>query len=96
MAIATTDQIIADVKKVLPIYNTSLYNDQLTILVGGAMNKLANEGIDNQYDYQSPQYYDYVTCIRYSVAMDMDLDIDINRIQAQYLTRVNTLRTSNQ
>lgn len=92
MAIATTDQIIADVKKVLPIANTTLYNDELLVLVNGAMNKIKCEGVENLFEYQTPAYYDYVTCIRYQVAMDMDLDIDVERLQLQYLARVNTLR----
>ena len=94
MAKATIDQIIADVKKVLPIYDTSLYNDDLTIIVNGAVHKLEIEGIPNEWDYSSSAYYDYITCVRYQVAMDMDLDIDIDRLKAQYITRANTLRCS--
>lgn len=92
MAVATIDQIVADVKQVLPIYDTTLYNEQLNILVQGAVSKLKNEGISNQFEYQTSAYYDYLTCIRYQVALDMDLDIDMERLKAQYITRVNTLR----
>lgn len=92
MAIATTEQIIADVKKVLPIYNASFYDDELLVLVNGAISKIKSEGIDNVFEYQSPLYYDYVTCIRYQVAMDMDMDVDVERLNLQYLARVNTLR----
>lgn len=94
MAKATIDQIIADVKKVLPIYDTSLYNDDLNIIVHGAVHKLETEGIPNAWDYQTSAYYDYITCVRYQVAMDMDLDIDIERLYKQYTTRANTLRCS--
>ena len=92
MAVATITQITNDVKQVLPIYNTELYDTELTMLVQGAMHKLENEGVKNIFDYQTPAYYDYLTCIRYQVACDMDLDIDIERLKAQYITRVNTLR----
>ena len=92
MAVATIDQIVTDVKQVLPIYNTTLYDEQLNILVHGAVSKLKNEGISNQFEYKSNEYYDYLTCIRYQVALDMDLDIDMERLKAQYITRVNTLR----
>lgn len=92
MAIATIDQIIDDVKQVLPIYDTELYNDQLNILVQSAISKLENEGVPNAFEYQSFKYYDYLTCLRYQVAVDMDLDIDMERLKAQYITRVNTLR----
>lgn len=94
MATATISQIVADVKKVLPIYDTSLYDDDLNIIVNGAIHKLEIEGIPNSFDYQTPGYYDYITCVRYQVASDMDLDIDIERLKAQYITRANTLRCS--
>jgi hypothetical protein len=94
MAVATIDQIIEDVKQVLPIYDTCAYNEELNILVNGAIHKLEIEGIANTFDYQTPAYYDYLTCVRYQVACDMDLDIDIERLKAQYITRANTLRCS--
>lgn len=94
MALATIDQIIADVRTVLPIYETELFDDDLKIIVNGAVHKLEIEGVPNIFDYQTPAYYDYVTCIRYQVASDMDLDIDIERLKAQYITRANTLRCS--
>ena len=94
MAVATIDQIVQDVKQVLPIYNTDLFDADLNIIVNGAIHKLEVEGVANSFEYQSPAYYDYVTCVRYQVASDMDLDIDIERLKAQYITRVNTLRCS--
>lgn len=94
MAIATIDQIIDDVKSVLPIYDTDLYDEQLFILVQGAISKLESEGVPNIFDTNTFKYYDYLTCIRYQVASDMDLDIDLTRMKEQYVTRVNTLRCS--
>lgn len=94
MAEATIDQIVKDVKEVLPIYDADLYDGQLTIIVGGAIHKLEIEGIPNIYDYGTNAYYDYLTCVRYQVAEDMDLDVDIERMKAQYITRANTLRCS--
>lgn len=92
MAIATIDQIIYDVRQVLPIYDTDLYDTQLMMAVKGAVSKLESEGVPNVFDYGTFKYYDYLTCVRYQVATDMDLDIDIERLKAQYITRVNTLR----
>ena len=94
MALATIKQLTDDVKTVLPIYDTELYDDQLEILVSGAVSKMKSEGVDNVFDYQSNAYYDYLTCLRYQVASDMDLDIDLEKLKAQYITRVNTLRCS--
>lgn len=92
MAIATIDQIVDDVRQVLPIYDTDLYDTQLMMFVQGAISKLENEGIPNVFETDTFRYYDYLTCIRYQVAMDMDLDIDIDKLKAQYITRANTLR----
>lgn len=94
MAVATVDQLIADVKQVLPIYDTTAYDSSLNIIVQGAMHKMEMEGVPNSFDYQTPGYYDYLTCLRYQVASDMDLDIDIDRLKQQYITRLNTLRCS--
>lgn len=95
MAIATIDQMVQDVKEVLPIYeDTDLYDKQLKIIVSGAISKLESEGVANLFEYGSLAYYDYIVCLRYQVASDMDLDIDIERLKEQYITRVNTLRCS--
>lgn len=94
MAVATIDQIINDVKTVLPIYDTSLYDADLNIIVNGAIAKLNDEGVANVFEYGTPDYFNYLTCLRYQVASDMDLDIDLERMKAQYITRVNTLRCS--
>ena len=92
MAIATLEQIRDDIKKVLPIADTDAYNEELLMYTSGAIHKLSKEGVPNQFDYQTPSYYDYLCCLRYQVASDMDLDIDIERLRIQYLSRVNTLR----
>lgn len=94
MAIATIDQICDDVKKVLPIYDDEMFDDQLYINVSGAMHKLEIEGIPNSYEYNTNAYYDYLTCLRYQVAVDMDLDVDLDKMKALYITRANTLRCS--
>lgn len=92
MAVATISQILTDVKQVLPIYDTLAFDGELQIYVNAAMSKLESEGVTNSFNYGTPAYYDYLTCVRYQVAQDMDLDIDIDRLKAQYVTRVNTLR----
>lgn len=95
MARANIDQIVEDVKKVLPIYEeTTIYDEQLTMLVQGAISKMESEGVPLMFEQGSNPYYDYLTCLRYQVASDMDLDIDLSRLKEQYLTRMNTLRCS--
>lgn len=92
MAIATIEQIRDDIKKVLPIADTDVYDEELLILTSGAIHKLEKEGVPNLFDYGTPPYHDYLCCLRYQVASDMDLDIDVERLRTQYLARVNTLR----
>ena len=92
MAIATIEQIRDDIKKVLPIADTDVYDEELLILTSGAIHKLEKEGVPNSFDYGTPPCHDYLCCLRYQVASDMDLDIDVERLRIQYLARVNTLR----
>lgn len=94
MAVATIDQIIFDVKSVLPIADTDMYDTQLNILVNASISKLEDEGIPNVFEYESSDYYNYLTCVRYQVACDLDLDIDIEKLEKLYITRANTLRCS--
>lgn len=94
MAYAELDQIVNDIKSILPIYDTDLYDNQLKITVGGAIAKLSAEGVPNLFEEGSFDYYDYIACLSYQVALDMDLDLDYDRLKEQYITRVNTLRCS--
>lgn len=89
----SNDYIVAKVTKLLPI-DSSLYEDQLKMLVGGAINRLKNEGLDNIYTEETNEAFDYVICVSYMVALDLDLDLDVDRMRSQYITRVNTLRLS--
>lgn len=79
-------------KVLLNINDTTLYDDKLDILVGGAINKLKNEGVENIYDQDEDNGYDYTLCVAYMVALDLDLVADYNRLYTQYMTRVVTLR----
>ena len=88
------DYIINNVMKLLPI-DSALYEDQIKILVGGAINKLKNEGVENSFEKDTNEAFDYIICLSYQIAMDLDLDIDLERMKKQYISRVNTLRTCN-
>lgn len=84
--------IISKVKKLLPIDDTDLYDEELEIYVGGAISKLESEGISNVFDADSDQAFDYIICISYQIALEMNLITDYNRLYSQYITRVVTLR----
>jgi len=99
----TKNYVIEQVKKILPIEadETSVYNDQLDILVSGAISKLRTEGVDieakdkdGEYIFTADNYVssDYVICIGYQVMKDMDFDVDMNFMTEQYITRIGTLR----
>lgn len=101
MAVLTNNYIKTQVKKILPIGDTTIFNDQLDILVGGAVSKMLSEGIDKEAKDKEGNYifqegndkaYDYIVCIGYQILKDMDMDVDMNFMTEQYITRINTLR----
>lgn len=101
MAVLTNNYIKTQLKKILPIGETDIFDDQLDILVGGAISKLLSEGIDREavdkqgnyiFPEGSDKAFDYIICISYQVLKDMDLDVDMNFMTEQYITRINTLR----
>lgn len=89
----TNEYIKEKVVALLPI-DSDMYAEQVDILLGGAINKLFNEGIPNEFTEGDNSALDYCICIAYQVALDLDLDLDIGRLEKQYITRVNTLRLS--
>lgn len=82
------------VKILLGIEDTTLYDDRLEMLVGGAISKLENEGIENDFTEGDNLAFDYLICVSYQVALDLNLDIDLQTFYVQYITRVNSLRCS--
>ena len=97
----TNEYIKSQVKKILPLGETDLYDDQLDILVGGAISKMVSEGLDVEakdkqgneiFTEGNNRTFDYITCVAYQCLKDLDLDIDMNFMTEQYITRVGTLR----
>lgn len=93
--------VLANVKKILPIGDTEMFDDQLDILVGGAINKLVSEGInidavDKEGNYIFEQgsriSKDYVICVGYQIMKDMDYDVNMDYLTEQYITRIGTMR----
>ena len=101
MAVLTDSYVMTNVKKILPIDDTTIFDDQLDILVGGAISKMESEGIPIDAKDKGGNYLfeegtrkskDYIVCIGYQILKDMDLDVDMNFMTEQYITRINTLR----
>lgn len=98
----STNYLMEKTKVLLGIDDTDLYDERLDILIGGAINKLANEGVANDDRFAdgtdeeplSDLSKDYLVCISYQVALDLNLDIDLQTFYVQYITRVNELRCS--
>ena len=96
----SNDFMLEKVKILLNIDDTDLYDERLDLLIGGAVSKLATEGIPNgdlfnDEDNEHPLSNlskDYLICIAYQVGLDLNLDIDLQTFYVQYMTRVGTLR----
>lgn len=97
----SNEYIQSQVIKVLPIGETDIFDDQLDILIGGAVSKMISEGVDVEakdkedndlFVEGSNRSKDYIMCIAYQLIKDMDLDVDVNFLTEQYITRVGTLR----
>ena len=107
MAVLNLNSVKQKVIEILPIYDVSVYDSQLDVLISGAISKLRNEGLpidamtkdgvpyfnDGTGEGESPYAgNDYAMCVAYQVMKDMDYDVDSNFLTEQYITRVNTIR----
>ena len=101
MAVLTNSYVKTQVKKILPLGDTDIYDDKLNILIAGAISKLRTEGVPIDAKDKSGNYfftegsnetYDYCICIAYQCMKDMDFDVDMNFMTEQYITRIGTLR----
>lgn len=94
MATLSINWLVNQVKTVLSIDDTDIYDDKLNICVRSAISKMETEGIANIYDEAelTNDAYDYAMCIAYQTALDFDLVTDFNKLYTQYITRANTLR----
>lgn len=80
-----------EIKILLDIEDTTLYDQKLDILIPSASSKLKIEGIVNRVE-TDPDYYLYVNCISYWVASDIDIDVDMDKLLKKYLTSAVQLR----
>lgn len=96
----SNEYLMEQSKVLLGIDDTEMYDARLKLLIGGAINKLANEGIANDDNFAdgteeeplSDLSMNYLICISYQLALDLNLDIDLQTFYVQYITRVNQLR----
>lgn len=102
MANVLSDQyVMTQVKKILPIGDTDIYDEKMEILIAGAISKLESEGVPIEAKDKAGNYifqegarisFDYCCCIAYQIMKDMDYDVDMNFMTEQYITRIGTLR----
>lgn len=89
----SVDFVMEQVKDLLNLSETDMYDRQLTLVVSSAMNKLETEGVKNIYeDEVVGDSADYIMCVSYQAGIDMGMSTDLNNFYTQYVTRVNTLR----
>lgn len=97
----SNDYVMTQVKKVLPLGDTDIYDDKLEILIAGAISKLNSEGVPIDakdkdgnaiFEEGNNHAFDYCICVAYQCTKDMDFDVDMNFMTEQYITRINTLR----
>lgn len=101
MAQLSEDYVFEKVKTILPMGDTDLFDDQLRLLVSGAISKMRIEGADidavdkeGEFLFQDNNVLgnDYIVCLSYQIMKDMDYDANYNYLTEQYITRVNTIR----
>lgn len=101
--VISIDAIKSQIITLLPFTEDSedFYDNQLDILIKGAISKLRGEGVDIEAQDSNGDYFftedsyntsDYIVCLAYQILKDMDFDVDYNFMTEQYITRVNTLR----
>ena len=98
----TVNTIIDRLKEILPFEaDTTIYDNQLDLLVKGAISKLQSEGLyinakkrngDYWFTEDSYEGHDFTICVSYQIMKDMDFDVDMNYLTEQYITRIGTLR----
>lgn len=101
MAVLSNSYVMTQVRKILPLGDTDIYDDKLQILIAGAISKLSSEGVpidakdkngNSIFEEGSNISFDYCICISYQIMKDMDFDVDMNFMTEQYITRIGTLR----
>lgn len=90
------DDLIKNIKVVLELEDTTLYDSKLDIFVPSAISKLANEGIPNILDSENTMHdyliADYTMCLAYEVIKNIDMEVSLSRIKEMSLERKIPLR----
>lgn len=86
------DTLIENVKVLLDLEDTTMYDKKLSLFIPSAISKLSIEGV-KEVDSSHKNYCLYCVCISYSVAVDLNLDINLVDLYRRYITSVNTLRS---
>lgn len=91
MALTKAD-LIDDIKILLDMEGTTMYDGRLSLLTSSAITELKVEGIDLPTEKNDEIYSNYVVLIAYRIAMSIDIDVNANNLRSLYMTSVNELR----
>lgn len=90
------EDLMMDIKVVLDIEDTTLYDSKLDIFIPSAISKLSNEGIPNILDAENEKHEyliaDYIMCLAYEVIKNIDMEVSLSRIKEMSFERKIPLR----
>lgn len=75
----TFEDVKEDVKALLDLDGTNMYDKKLELYVNASFSKLSNEGVQNVFDKKHIAYSDYVLCLALEVSKYIDTETDFVR-----------------
>lgn len=91
-----TEELKNKVKILLKINDTDIYDEELEVEIDSSMAKMEIEGVPMAWaetKVGTPYFSLYAVCVAYLCSGLLDGEIDINKLQRQYITNTNELRT---
>lgn len=87
-----TEEVLEDVKTILDLDGTEMYDSKLNFYIPASFNKLKNEGLPNILTKDHEAYQDYLLCLALDVAKYIDVNADVSRIHYLVTERKIVLR----
>lgn len=84
---------IEQIKHLIDIEDTDIYDKKIDILLGGAIQTVKTAGIP-EIDIKDELSDSYAIILAMEVSKGMDIDFNHENLQRMYITAVNTLRSN--
>ncbi len=81
------------IKTLLGIADTNIYDEELVMYIDLEKAKLQRAGIPVPEIIADNEINIYAVILSYKVAINLNVEVDIARLEALYITSVNTLRS---